>query len=145
MPAEEDSLLHDVPGFATVKEWFGYWPSFHDAEIVSLSLERNSSSRLNVHTFQTVNETNALGHYRTTKHAVVCFIFDEIQDLNLVQFSAQNVISALVLSKNDEGYSIELGCCYGLCGSLTAKSIRIELESGMPDGSVYGPTGALQT
>ena len=145
MPAKEDALLNDVPGFAVVKEWFGYWPSFHDAEIVSLNLERTSSSRLKVHTFHTVNETNALGHYRTTKHAVVCFILDEIQDLNLVQFSSQNVISALVLSKNNEGYSIQLGCCYGLCGSLTAKSIRIELESGIPDGSIYGPTGILQT
>jgi Immunity protein 50 len=145
MPAKEDVLLNDVPGFAAVKEWFGYWPSFHDAEIVSLNLERNSSSRLKVHAFHTVNETNALGHYRTTKHAVVCFMLDEIQDLNLVQFSAQNVISELVLSKNNEGYSIQLGCCYGLCGSLTAKSIRIELESGMPDSSIYGPTGTLQT
>jgi hypothetical protein len=145
MPAEKDASHDDIPGLASVKEWFGYWPSFHDAEIVSLNLNRNSASRLSIHVFHTLNQTNEHGHYLTTKHAVVCFILEEIQDLNLVQFSDQNVISGLVLSKSGDGYSIELGCCYRLCGSLTAKSVRIELESGMPNGSIYGPSGALQT
>ena len=145
MNREEDKSLESIDGFALVREWFGYWPSFHDAEIVSLSLDRNLPSRLRVHAFHTMSEINAHGHYRTTKHAIVCFIFEEIQNLNLIHFINQNVISALVLSKIDMGYSIELGCCYGLCGSLKANSIRVELEPGMPDASVYGSIGDLET
>ena len=144
MARREKVSFEEIPGFIAAKEWFGYWPTFHDAEIVSLKLNRSSESRLKIHAFHTCSELNERGHYKTTKHAVVSFILDDVRDLNLIQFSSQNVISGLVLSKLNEGYSIELRCCYGLCGSLTAMSIRIEIESGMPDESVYGLSGTHQ-
>ena len=145
MAQREEVSFDEIPGFVAAKEWFGYWPTFHDAEIVSLNLNRGSESSLKIHAFHTCSELNERGHYKTTKHAVVSFILDDIRDLDLMQFSSQNVISALVLSKLDEGYSIELGCCYGLCGSFTAMNIRIEIESGIPDKSVYGPSGTHQS
>jgi hypothetical protein len=145
MTNEPDLIFQDVPGMAEVKEWFGYWPSFHDAEIVSLTLNRDTDSRLRVHTFHTLNQTNERGHYRTTKHVVICFVLRDIESLELADFNHQNVISELELSKNEEGYSINLGCCYGLCGSIKAKSVTIELEPGIPDSSVYGRAGDLAT
>jgi len=44
---EQTSYLTDVPGAAEIVNWFGYWPTFHDAEIVSIELKRagHQSSR----------------------------------------------------------------------------------------------------
>jgi hypothetical protein len=41
MPLEPD--LTRIDGAQRLYDWFGYWPSFHDAEILSLQL--NLSSR----------------------------------------------------------------------------------------------------
>ena len=36
VPAE----IQEVPGAAELHDWFGFWPNFHDAEIISLYLNR---------------------------------------------------------------------------------------------------------
>ena len=30
----------DIPGAQDVIAWFGAWPTFHDAEVLSISLDR---------------------------------------------------------------------------------------------------------
>ena len=32
--------LQEISGAAELRDWFGYWPMFHDAEIISLHLNR---------------------------------------------------------------------------------------------------------
>ena len=139
--AEIDELiLRDVRGAREVIAWFGYWPSFHDAEVVSVLLSRDDESRIDIHTFNTSPEVNETGHYKTTNHAIVSFIMKDMQAMELTDFNHQNVLSCLVLSRVEDGFKLELGCCYGLCGSLQAASIRIEILPGLPSGSVYKET-----
>jgi NADH:ubiquinone oxidoreductase subunit E len=135
-------LLQSIPGISEVMERFGYWPSFHDAEIISLLLDRESDSVLKVHTFETLREVNDHGQYRTAKHSVVCFVMSDIQALHLDDFNAQNVIFGLGLSKVGDVFTVTLDCCYGLCGSISAKSLRVVLELGVPAGSIYGTNAA---
>jgi hypothetical protein len=33
-------IIDEVPGTAEFIKWFGYWPSFHDAEVLDLKLCR---------------------------------------------------------------------------------------------------------
>ncbi len=35
-----------LPGYDTVKQWFGVWPDFHDAEVIGLTLDRRGESLL---------------------------------------------------------------------------------------------------
>jgi hypothetical protein len=121
---KDGSDIGDIPGVNAVKDWFGYWPTFHDAEITSLCLNRRGESRLKIHP------------YSKTNHAVVCFLLEEIQRLELTDFSEQNVISCLQLTKGDGHYLIELGPCYGLCGSIAAARVRVEIEPGPPADSI---------
>ena len=62
-------------------------PDFHDGEIIGLSLARSGPSILRVYP------------YDPKKPAVVDFIFEEITDLSLEDFSPQNVIFLLTAER----------------------------------------------
>ena len=78
-----------VPGTLSGKDaiakWFDGWPDFHDAEVVSLTLARSGESLLRVYP-----------HY-PMKPAMVDFVLEQVSDLELADFSVQNVISSLTV------------------------------------------------
>jgi len=87
-----------LPGLEELVAWFGYFPSFHDAEVISVSLERAGASRISVHTFQMTNETDEKGRYICRKHVVVTFVLERIRDLCIEGFNRQNVLNGISLS-----------------------------------------------
>jgi len=69
------------------------------------------------------------------KHVIVTFILEDISDSELDEFNHQNVVAGLMLTKDPNGYKLEFEPCYGRNGTITAGSVRIELEPGMPPNS----------
>jgi hypothetical protein len=123
----------DLPGAESVTSWFGQWPTFHDAEILALHLNREEESWLKLHAWLLTSETYEQDgkHYlRTDRHAVVTFHFAEIIDLELADFSGQNVISGLEVEKAGDGYRLTLQPCFGLAGYIHARGVSVELEPG---------------
>jgi hypothetical protein len=122
----ESGVEAELTGAEAVREWFGSWPNFHNAEVISLSLARKGQSVLRVYPYY--------------PHAVVDFIFENVTDIELLDFSGQNVIMYLGIEtatdqNGDKMYRLVLGPCYGLAGRIDAKSLRIELSPGKsPDG-----------
>jgi len=116
-------------GSDAVVQWFGGWPSFHDAEIISLSVARTGESVLRVYP------------YYPDKPATVDFIFAEITDMELVGFSGQNVIFSLEIEKvidqtKEKAIRLTLSPCYGLAGRIDAKRLRVELVPGKSPDAV---------
>jgi hypothetical protein len=112
-----------IPGAEAVSEWFGGWPCFHDGEVTSLALSRKGESILRVYPYYPDNP------------ATVEFVLSEIDNLELVGFSHQNVISDLTVTQitGEQGGSLlrlELQPCFGLAGCLDAKQIRVNLLPG---------------
>ncbi len=124
--------LEGVEGAKSLRDWFAYWPSFHDAEVVELCLNRNSSSHLRIHTWEMTKEVDARGFYILTKHIVVEFLLKAISKLSLNDFNNQNVLSGLVLEKSAGGFRLVLDACYGLDGVIEAEEISIRLTPGKP-------------
>lgn len=124
----ESGIGEEPTGAEAVRQWFGSWPNFHDAEVISLSLARKGQSVLRVYP------------YYPHKPAVVDFIFENVTDIELQDFSGQNVIMSLGIEtatdqNGDKVYRLVLGPCYGLAGRIDAKSLRVELSPGKsPDG-----------
>jgi hypothetical protein len=121
-----------VQGASELEEWFGYWPSFHDAEVIGLHLNREGSSSLRVHTWGMTKEIDDKGYYVLTKHIVVEFIFDAVCGLSLNGFNHQNVIFGLAIDKTNFGFRVTLDDCYGLAGSIEAENISLRLTPGKP-------------
>jgi hypothetical protein len=124
----EYDVEEELTGAETVRQWFGSWPNFHDAEVISLSLARTGQSVLRVYP------------YYPHKPATVDFIFENVTDIELQDFSGQNVIMSLRVEiatgqNGDKVYRLVLGPCYGLAGKIDARSLRVELSPGKsPDG-----------
>jgi hypothetical protein len=132
MPMELPIELKAVDGAEKLYAWFGYWPSFHDAEVVEMHLSRSSSSSLAVHTWEMTSEVDKQGYYALTKHIVVEFVLKGISSLDLSGFNHQNVLSDLGLEKFDSGFRLTLGPCSGLAGAIEANEISIRLVPGKP-------------
>jgi hypothetical protein len=104
----------DVPGADKLLQWFGGSPSFHDAEVLQLHLDRSNTSWIRIMT--------------TYKPVVVTFRLEEVADLELADFSCQNVISALTLERKDKVYRLTLSPCFGIAGFIEAERIEIEIS-----------------
>lgn len=128
MPIE----IKEIPGAAELHDWFGYWPGFHDAEIISLHLNRKGSSSLRVHTWEMTKEVDEKGYYVLAKHIVVEFNFETVFGLSLSGFSQQNVIFGLGIEKTNSGFRLTLDECYGLAGSIEAERMSIRIMPGKP-------------
>lgn len=142
----QDMIYADMPGGDELLAWFGEVPTFHDAEIISLSLSRNGVSELKIHGWIMTGGVDPSGYIVLDRHAVVTFSFEGIVDLQLDGFSGQNVIAGLVLQRatnrgrtghyaipeDDLDVEIELLPCYGLDGFIRAKKIAISFVPGQP-------------
>ena len=124
--------VEQIQGAGDLHDWFGYWPSFHDAEIIGLHLNREGSSSLRVHTWEMTKELDAKGYYVLAKHVVVEFLLEKVTDLSLNGFGHQNVIFGLGVQKTGSGFRLTLDECYGLSGSIEAEKVSLRLIPGKP-------------
>jgi hypothetical protein len=132
-----NDLIAALPGAREFVKWFGRWPSFHDAEVMRISLDRAGESLLEIHVFQMTNEIDSKGQYVFVNHAKLRFIMYDITSCELSGFSHQNVIDDLEVTRNNDDYQLRLFAIYGVDGSITAKTVVITFEPGIPKGSVY--------
>jgi hypothetical protein len=134
----------EIPGAQEVIAWFGYWPTLHDAEVLSISLHRRSGCRVAIHAFEVTREIDQSGHYAVAKHAVVTFCMegfprDEggISNTRIEFFNDQNVLSSASVNTRPEGYELVLEGCHGVDGSIVCERMSVSLEAGVPPGSIY--------
>jgi hypothetical protein len=113
---------------------FGGWPSFHDAEVVSLRLHRGRSDdespwlELNVHLFETGPETDADGFFVRRHETLAKIRFDSVEDVDLSGFNGQNVLFDLKIAdppSDGELCEVELQSSYGLGGSFRCGAITV--------------------
>jgi hypothetical protein len=113
-------LSKDVPGYAELVEFYGEFPSFHDAEIVSVHLNRIGISQIviNLSSWDTTSRGKSGG--------VVTLSLEGIDDLELDGFSHQNVINGMALETAEAGFEIKLWPCFGISGSIRARKVSIQ-------------------
>ncbi len=121
-----------VPGAQGLHDFFGYWPTFHDAEIIRLHLNRSGDSFLALHTWESTTDVDDRGYYVNRKHVVVEFVFRGITRLELTGFSHQNVVFGLKVERSDTKVLMHLLPSYGLSGAIEAETISIRLHPGTP-------------
>jgi hypothetical protein len=127
-----------IEGGSAVVAHFGAWPSFHDAEVVSVHLQRSSACSLSIHAFNMTSSVDGTGHFITKDHGIVTFEFEEIRELQLNNFNEQNVIFGLKISHESDGaIKLRIDECYGLEGSIIANIVRVSVKPGTPSGGIY--------
>lgn len=93
---------------------FGYWPSFHDAEVHEVLLDRGNidsdySSYVfpvlttKIHVFEMTNQVNSSGHFVLVKHTLVTLRFHDVEECRLDDFNHQNAILGLTVKESGPG------------------------------------------
>ena len=148
---EAETIYAGIPGGPELLTWFGRVPTFHDAEIVSITLSRRAPGTLSIHAWNMTREVDPKGYFILDRHAVVTFTLGDIMDVQLDGFSPQNVISRLQIRRapvrpdrqsydafrsSPQDYEIELEPCYGLNGRIRCKHVAISFVPAKPSDVV---------
>lgn len=99
-------------------EIFGSWPSFHDAEILSIQLDRGGedgpSLTAVIHLWRMTNEVDANGYIVCKNYTLATLRFGHILLEMLNGFNHQNVLSELSISTIDSNISENDHCSFGI-------------------------------
>ena len=130
-----------IEGSERVIAHCGLWPSFHDAEVLKLVLDRTDRARseelfpvldLYMHGWVMTSEISEDGFYKLKGEGKFHFRFEGITEVEIEGFNSQNVISAmnleLVSHPQDEKRKllrIELEHCYKFAATFTAEKAKI--------------------
>jgi hypothetical protein len=125
---------------------FGYWPSFHDAEVLQIAINRSSEHGIGpslsaaIHVFEMTREVDSNGHYICQKHSVVTLLFQGLAELTLDGFNHQNALQQLSIieSEPDGSLRVNFDSAYGLESELTCQTVKVvSVVPGIPPASVY--------
>ena len=117
-----------------VVDFYGHWPSFHDAKVSDYVAPTQGSQSLvlTVHTWQMTDKVDAKGYFVLEKHALVSFSFDSIFDIEMAAFDADNILFAIEFfpSIDCSSFRIVLDSVMDKSGSFSAR--RGEVTSVIP-------------
>lgn len=136
-------LFRSLPGGDAIVDWFGYVPSFHDAELLELKIAPEAVV-IRLHVFRMTNETDPDGYFLRDRHASVTLRLEDVTALRLTGSSASILLELRIRQVEgipgasnawrtcygpEQGdYEVELYATYGLEGSVFAKRIEMKFE-----------------
>lgn len=105
---------------------FGHWPTFHDAEILSIELDRSKPSiEIEIYVWRMSKDTDEAGYFKKENEAVVRLRCARINDLTLTDFNHQNVLGELTFEATPDGVRVTLWSLYGVGGSFSCESAAV--------------------
>lgn len=105
--------------------------AFHDAEVVSVSIERTTTTgdvtlQIEVFVWRTKQTVTADGFFERDNFAIATLRFERVWDLAIEEFNNQNVILDLSITLQDDGrFRVVLDPPYGLYMTLTCSRIAL--------------------
>jgi hypothetical protein len=117
---------------------FGRWPSFHDAEVVWLRLDRRATSlgggptvEVLIHTFEITREVNAAGYYVLRNHVLVHLRFSRVMEPILDGFNGQNALLGLSIEDISRrqmerlNFEVKFDPAFGVEASFQCEAIEV--------------------
>ncbi len=131
-----------ITGSEKLAQIFGYWPSFHDAEVHELHFSRGNIQvesgiydfpvlTLRIHLWELTKQVDSAGFLVRRHHTLATLRFHDVSDFEMEGFNHQNAIMELRISSQErsEGPSpyfvVELEPAFGMGASF--KCLRIEV------------------
>ncbi len=117
---------------------FGTWPSFHDAEVVRLCLDRDGAAgallEADIHLFEMTSEVTPDGFYRHRHDTMATLRFAGVDELSVVGFNHQNVLSELSLAENPShtGWEVSFDASFGVAIQFSCESISVLAAAAFP-------------
>ena len=155
----EQAIATLIEGSGKLTGIFGYWPTFHDAEIVELQLWRGDVYpdtkkyvfpvlTVKLHVWELTSEVDTAGYLVLRKHTLTTLRFHDVLDLRIDGFNQQNSILELSIARkqNTEGpgrtFTVNFDPAFGMGAEFTCSRIEVVdavaySQDGITDGHRY--------
>jgi hypothetical protein len=142
-----EDIAH-ISGTDRVIESLGYWPSFHDAEVISFSAERalpfkhgETAARLAVHVRQYKTVGAGTPNYEQVLHQsiLIKLLFKGACELDVSDFNHQNVIDAINVTSIESNENdlanllVSIPSIWGFGGTFRCQSAEVESIDVLPN------------
>jgi hypothetical protein len=116
-----------VIGAESVIREFGRWPSFHDAQVISIVLQRAPvSMELKVNVFAYGPPTPESRPYFERLHdSVLTMLLTDIEDLELEDWNHQNVLNSIQMELQGDRVRVALSGIFGVTVSCTCDTVEV--------------------
>ncbi|HEY7405663.1 MAG TPA: Imm50 family immunity protein [Candidatus Angelobacter sp.] len=133
-----DAIERKIKKSQLLTDIFGYWPSFHDAEVNSIELQRaqdgsdHPTLRARIYVFEMTREVDDRGFYVLKNHTLVTFLFRGVDESQIKSFNHQNVLWGLEIidlsSRQLESLKFEVHFVpsFGVEAEFKCKAVEIE-------------------
>ena len=135
----------EIENSQLILEWFGFWPSFHDAEVISIGLHRSLQGKEKgpflttaFYFSQMTSELDEKTFYKLIKHCVIELEFENIESVELEGFNHQNALDGIEFSEaksflGKPAISVVFNSAYGVGFDLICSKVRVaSLTPGKP-------------
>jgi len=142
----ETEIYKNIKGYNKITDIFGYWPSFHDAEVLSVQIERDKDNgptvSAKIHVFEMKAKGILKSKFDFIKHSIVSILFGEVRQIDLNCFDNQNPIFDLDISDNANEEMAQFKVVFNgasefgfsfICNNIEV----ISVERKIPDYSIY--------
>jgi hypothetical protein len=158
MTGEHVGIESFILGSELVTKKFGYWPSFHDAEVIDLHLWRGNVDPerskyqfpvliLDLHHWELTSEVNDKG-FLVVKHVTKSKLeFRDVSGFSMNGFNQQNAIFGLSIQRlQDEAggakhFKVEIEPDFGMAASFTC--CAIEVKESVPSDEEGNPIAEM--
>lgn len=128
----------NIQGSEQLTSVFGYWPSFHDAEVVKLELVRvtpfgeGPDLLADVHTFEITKDVGPDGYLILRHPVLVSFRFRGVDQVEIEGWNNQNALMGLHIQ--DIGsrqldvpkFEVRFDSSWGVAAEFSCRSVEIE-------------------
>jgi len=135
-----DPIESAIEGSEKLVSRFGYWPTFHDAEVVHFNLWRGNIGSnpegdwtepellSKIHVWEMTNEVDDKGYLVHRHNTLVTLRFSGIDQFTMDGFNHQNAIMGLSIAPSDDmsgRYQVIFAPAFGIGAEFTCSSISI--------------------
>ena len=126
---EKNAAISRITNHEVVIQRFGYWPSFHDAEVLKVTFEAHPGYRATVtfliETSEFTKELDLRGYYKPFNKCQIELNFTGIREMHFEDFNHQNVIFELEFEEVGEFIECTFDSSTGLSASIKAEEVCI--------------------
>jgi hypothetical protein len=131
-----------IEGSKKLTDIFGYWPSFHDAEVIELTLWRGDVEpeasryifpvlKARLHVWELTKDVNSKGFLVSKHHTLTTLRFHDVNEFRMEGFNHQNAILGLSITRQDrsEGptpvFAVHFNPAHGMGASFICSRVEV--------------------
>ena len=102
----------------------GYWPSFHDANVLEAERKTDAFS-VTIHLFAMTDEVDSAGYFALEKHHRIEVLMHGVQSSSLPATYAHDCLDSLTFVQTGEYLEVDFASHMGQDGTIVCRSVEI--------------------